>query len=543
MKDFSYIYKNKIYTISIFSLLFALLVSITTISIARHSLFATDKTFDTEIENTVNLSTIEKPNYNIPKISPDTNLEILPSDYDHIINTLDISLTQHQKMSLLKYGETECKSNIKSIKEGYLELIEKEIPILIPEQYLKEYIDQQLNSQISQLYNVPIQLQEIQCNVSPTFNNSYQRYIWEEMKKTEEREEPIQNRVNQNEQFEIFNFLPDLSSELINESMYKMRILNALSNDIDTKPLKNFLNNLIIYSKDKDDINAKGRISQELGKLISNISTTNNENIYWKISVIEGISYLYPVPLSKEYPVDEDNFSLDYDIEPIPQSRNSVRVPILMYHQIKQPPRGTSAFTTGLYVSPEGFEKQLAYLVKKNYKALTSKEFYNLLSEGRNPTQKSVMITFDDATAGQYINAFPLLKKYGLIGIFNVPSNKTAINYNQLREMSNAGMVIESHSATHIDLVKENDTNRLYSEIVGSRYTLRNNIGQEVITMCYPGCVADSKVYSYVSQAGYLLGTSCGKSIDHYFKNRLSLSRVHVFDDMDDFKNILSGKQ
>ena len=109
--------------------------------------------------------------------------------------------------------------------------------------------------------------------------------------------------------------------------------------------------------------------------------------------------------------------------------------------------------------------------------------------------------------------------------------------------MSNAGMVIESHSATHIDLVKENDTNRLYSEIVGSRYTLRNNIGQEVITMCYPGCVADSKVYSYVSQAGYLLGTSCGKSIDHYFRNRLSLSRVHVFDDMDDFKNILSGKQ
>ena len=363
------------------------------------------------------------------------------------------------------------------------------------------------------------------------------------MKKIEEREEPIQNRVNQNEQFEISNFFINLSSELVNESLYKVRILNALSKDIDTKPIGTFLNNLIIYSQNREDINAKAGISQELEKLISNISNTNSENIYWKISGIEGISYLYPVSLSKEFPVDDNNFSIDYDVAPIEQSRNSTRVPILMFHRIEPMPTSASSFKQGLFVSPETFEKQLAYLVKKNYKTLTSQEFYNLLSTGGNPSQKSIMLTFDDATYGQYVNGFPLLKKYGLTGIFYIPANKTSISYDQLRQMAREGMIIESHSATHIDLVEENNPDRLYSEIVGSRYTLKAATGQPVITISYPGCVADSQVYEYVSQAGYLLGVSCGRSIDHHFSKRFSLSRVHVFDDMANFKNLLSGKQ
>jgi len=542
MEDFSFKYKNKIYTISIFSIIIVLLFSVTTLSILKHSLLIKEQSFNTQTEKTVDLSTIEKPNYNISKISFDTNLEILPTGYDHIVNTLNISLTQHQKMSLLIYGETESKSNQKSIQEGYGELINKNIPILIPEQYLKKYIDQILESYIFQLNEVPIQLQYIQCEPSPTSTNPYQKYLWGEMKKTDELESTLQNNISQNERYEIANFNLNLSSQFINEKLYKIRVLNALSKDIDTKPLSAFLNDLIIFSENREDINAKKRISKSLEKLISNMPLENSENIYWKISVINGISYLYPVTLSKEFPVDDNNFNIDYDIPPLDQLRDSVRVPILMYHHINPPPSSSSDFTSGLYVSPEIFEKQLAYLVKKNYKTLSSEEFYSLLSKGKNPSQKSVMLTFDDATAGQYINGFPLLRKYGLIGIFNIPSNKTSITYYQLKEMAKSGMVIESHSATHIDLTKENNSEKLYSEIVGSRYTLKNAIGQPVITISYPGCVADSQVYSYVSQAGYLLGTSCGKYIDHYFKRRLSLSRVHVFNNLDNLINILSGK-
>ncbi len=493
--------------------------------------------------NVTNLSQIEKPSYIIFETNIDTDLEIFPLDYDYIISSLDISLTQHQKMSLLLYGESESRSTLTSIQEGYIELIKKDIPILIPKQYIKKYIDEEIERYSVKLNQVPIQLQDIQCNISPTFNSPYQKYIWEEMEKTEFSKENEDDGKDTKEVFTTTNFYLDLYSEDINSALYKMRVLKALSDTIDdTTFLSDFLNDLLIYNQDRSDTNTIGRISQVLGDIISCSESNRDDPLYWKISIIDGKSYLFPVYLSKEYPVEDNNFNIDYDITPLEQSRNSVRVPILMYHHINPVPSTASRFTSGLYVSPDVFEKQLAYLVKKNYKSLTSQEFYTLLSTGKNPSQKSLMLTFDDGTTGQYTNGFPLLKKYGLVGIFYIPSSKSSITYNQLREMAKAGMIIESHSATHIDLAKENNPQRLYSEIVGSRYTLRNATGQPVITISYPGCVADSQTYPYVSQAGYLLGVSCGKSIDHYFKKRLSLSRVHVFNSVENLKDILSGK-
>jgi peptidoglycan/xylan/chitin deacetylase (PgdA/CDA1 family) len=258
--------------------------------------------------------------------------------------------------------------------------------------------------------------------------------------------------------------------------------------------------------------------------------------------VFKDKTYVYPMYMTQEFTVNDSNFNEPYDVEPLVQSKKSVRVPILMYHHIDPMPGSGSKNTLGLYVTPEVFEEQLAYLVKKNYKSITPKELYDLLKSGKNPSQKSVIITFDDSTKGQYINAYPLLKKYGFTAVYFVPSKKSSITYAQLREMGKNGMIIGSHSATHIDLVKEDDEQKLYSEIVESRYSLQSGTGQDVIFISYPGCVADSQVYPYVIQAGYLLGGSCGKSIDHYFRNRLSLSRVHVFNNLDNLKNILSGK-
>jgi hypothetical protein len=53
--------------------------------------------------------------------------------------------------------------------------------------------------------------------------------------------------------------------------------------------------------------------------------------------------------------------------------------------------------------------------------------------------------------------------------------------------------------------------------------------------------VADSQALGYVGSAGYKLGFSCGKSIDHRFSKRLTLSRLHAFNDMESFKKALSG--
>ena len=262
-----------------------------------------------------------------------------------------------------------------------------------------------------------------------------------------------------------------------------------------------------------------------------------------KLNFYKGTSVVYASSPTAPYnpnfsSMSNVNFEENYDYTVNPQVLGTVRVPILMYHHIAPLPNFP---TRGLYVSPETFEKQMAYLSAKNYKTLSPGEFYNLLVSGKNPIQKSILLTFDDGSPDNYTAAFPMLKKYRLKGTFFVSSSKLGITPGQLREMSAAGMSIESHTENHIDLQKEANYYVLTQEILGSKNNIESITGIGVTSIAYPGCVTSSQSIGIVAISGYLMGFSCGKSIDHWFSHRYSLSRVHVFDDMENFKKLLSG--
>ncbi len=248
-----------------------------------------------------------------------------------------------------------------------------------------------------------------------------------------------------------------------------------------------------------------------------------------------------PIP-SLAFEINDNNFDEAYDVTPSAQSKGTVRVPIFMYHRIEPVPAGQSQFKSGLYVDPVDFEKQMAYLVKKNYKTISMTEYATLLKTGKNPTQKTVVLTFDDGSSSQYVNAYPILKKYGLMGVFYIISQRSGINQSQTKEMSDNGMEIGSHSSRHPDLTKVSDPEQLASEIISSRYALQSATGKAVSSFCYPGCGYNDTVLSYVSSAGYTTATSCGSKVDNYPAHAYTLSRVHAFGSMDSFKNLLSGQ-
>jgi peptidoglycan/xylan/chitin deacetylase (PgdA/CDA1 family) len=236
--------------------------------------------------------------------------------------------------------------------------------------------------------------------------------------------------------------------------------------------------------------------------------------------------------------VNNNNFNEPYDMPIVAQSPGTVRIPVLMYHQITPSP--TTTAVRRLYVAPQYFEQQLAYLAAKNYRSLTPQEFYDILATGQNPPQKSVMLTFDDSVGNHYTEAFPLLKKYGFVGVFYVVSHRSGITAAQMKEMSDAGMIIDSHSETHRDLTKIDDAS-LWEEIAGSKAAIEGATGKQVMSMCYPGCVVDDRGIGMVASSGYILGFSCGSSIDHVLRNRFVLSRIHVYEEMDNFQKIFSG--
>jgi peptidoglycan/xylan/chitin deacetylase (PgdA/CDA1 family) len=328
-----------------------------------------------------------------------------------------------------------------------------------------------------------------------------------------------------------------LQLEYLEQNFLKVRIKNS-----EIESLKSDIKKILDYSEgniteenqmekilvDIFSINIMGEGESKVGLLIL---SKDEKAILSLHTTNENINYL----------VDNSNFSKEYAYTPIPQIAGSVRIPALMYHQIGTAPEGSSEFKKGLYLSEDMFEQQIAYLTKMNYKSVNSEEFYELLQNGKNPEQKTVLLTFDDATVGHYYSAYPVLKKYGHIGVFFVPSARSSVPYPQLREMSDNGMDIQSHTSTHPDLTRISDSSILQREIGGSKLTLESVTEKEVISIAYPGCVGNPLAFNITANSGYKLGFSCGRSIDHLYIKRLALNRVHAPHSMDTFKKALSG--
>jgi len=83
-------------------------------------------------------------------------------------------------------------------------------------------------------------------------------------------------------------------------------------------------------------------------------------------------------------------------------------VPVCMYHHVNDNP------DKYLTVSVKNFRAQMELLQKEGFTTLSSSEFMAYKKGvGRFP-KKSVLLTFDDAWLDVFVNAFPILKQYGI---------------------------------------------------------------------------------------------------------------------------------
>ena len=130
------------------------------------------------------------------------------------------------------------------------------------------------------------------------------------------------------------------------------------------------------------------------------------------------------------------------------------RVPILMYHMVDTDVPSHDLITLHLTVLAPAFEAQLRLLRRAGYRPLSLDDVWAGLN-GRTPSARGAVLTFDDGYEDNYTIAFPLLKKYGWTGTFFVVTSTIGTRGHmtkvQLEEMSRAGMAIESHGQHHID--------------------------------------------------------------------------------------------
>ena len=155
------------------------------------------------------------------------------------------------------------------------------------------------------------------------------------------------------------------------------------------------------------------------------------------------------------------------------------RASILMYHSISDRQNFFSA------VSPEVFNKQMAYLAAKKQEVILLVELVRRLG-AREQLGGSVILTFDDGYHDNYTTVFPLLKQYNFpatifvtTNLIGTPGYCSAI---ELREMHDSGLVaIEPHTHSHPKLAKLSraeadgeirEYRRVLEEVLGTTLTL-----------------------------------------------------------------------
>lgn len=184
--------------------------------------------------------------------------------------------------------------------------------------------------------------------------------------------------------------------------------------------------------------------------------------------------------------------------------------PILCYHKVE---RQRELGVTRL--SPRRFARQMERMAAGGWRTLTIADLEGCI-EGRAPSPRRFVLTFDDAYRGLRDHAFPVLQALGFTAICSVITdfagrlNRWDVAYGgrrfahlawrDIRRWQGQGIEFVSHTATHPRLTWLSDS-LVARELEGSRRALD---GCRVIS--YPFGAAGPRERRLAQEAGYTLG-------------------------------------
>lgn len=226
---------------------------------------------------------------------------------------------------------------------------------------------------------------------------------------------------------------------------------------------------------------------------------------------------------------------------PVPDIDSAQGIPILMYHKVNPNP---ATGGKGLRVNPAVFEKQMRYLAYRGYTSVSINDVVRHITYGAPLPPRPVAIAFDDGYMDNYRYAFPILKKYNITATIFVVSDiiggtndfdylagKQPLNgmmgWKELKEMSDAGNSIGSHTLSHARLTDISQEKAL-KEISQSKKVLEEGLGKPVEVFCYPYGNYNGKVAAMVEESGYLAAVTTDQGLSGQGDNIFALPRIRV---------------
>lgn len=218
--------------------------------------------------------------------------------------------------------------------------------------------------------------------------------------------------------------------------------------------------------------------------------------------------------------------------------------PVLMYHEVTATSEQDKAVrkTNPAYcVTADAFRRQVEHLASGGFRSLSLDE---LLDGDSGP--KGVVITFDDGWDNNHSTAWPILTELGLTATIFVVSGFMGqpgyMTWEQVRELADAGISIQSHTVSHRPLGLLTD-GEIRAELEDSKRAIEDRIGRAVNHISIPQGVFDRRVIEMAAQVGYRSVSTSEPVIRHRGGAPAVLGRINASGayDLATFGRIVAG--
>jgi peptidoglycan/xylan/chitin deacetylase (PgdA/CDA1 family) len=221
-------------------------------------------------------------------------------------------------------------------------------------------------------------------------------------------------------------------------------------------------------------------------------------------------------------------------------------VVILMYHSVGENKEYFS-------VTPLAFEQQMKHLATQGFNVISTTELVGILENRLPIPPRTVAITFDDGYKDNYVDAFPVLKRYKLPATIFINTERVGqdvvarngsrleiLNIEMIKEMRASGVLtFGSHSHRHIKLGKLSE-GEVVSELTTSRNILSEILGTPVSEVAYPfgSC---SKLVCSVASSLFRVGYGVSKGVVTHGADMFNLRRNSIDSEVSffEFKGIV----
>jgi peptidoglycan/xylan/chitin deacetylase (PgdA/CDA1 family) len=208
------------------------------------------------------------------------------------------------------------------------------------------------------------------------------------------------------------------------------------------------------------------------------------------------------------------------------QAASTTDIPVLLYHRVGD---GQGHMT----VSPERFSADLLKLKSMGFTTITLDLFRRYMADPEIPLPENpLMISFDDGYRDNFLNAYPILRDFGMTAAFYIITGMVGeedrLTSAHIREMAANGMSIGSHTVSHRELGKLNNE-EASAEMSLSRLYLEGLLQQPVSFIAYPKGSYNEFTAKLANESAYNGGFSVEYGTCTQSSNPYALRRIPVF--------------